>query len=134
MSKYEERIVCLLRAAGIKFVREKTFSDLRGGRFRYDFYLPSFNILIEVDGEQHFHQVAKFQKNKTDFLKQQENDRRKNSYALANNIPLFRIPYWEFENLKNANDLFNSRFKVTTKWWNDILWREYSLSKQSKSY
>ena len=121
MSKGEDKIIRLLRAANIKFEREKTFADLRGGKFRYDFYLPLYNILIEVDGEQHFKQVKVFQKNRSDFLKQQENDRRKNSYALANNIPLIRIPYWELDNLNNFSDLFQKKFLVVSKWHNDYL-------------
>ena len=40
MSKGEDKIVDLLNQAGIYFVREKTFSDLKHGLFRYDFYLP----------------------------------------------------------------------------------------------
>lgn len=121
MSKGEDKIIRLLRAANIKFEREKTFSDLRGGKFRYDFYLPSYNILIEVDGEQHFRQVKVFQKTRSDFLKQQENDRRKNSYALANKIILIRIPYWELDNIKNFQDLLQNKFLVKTKWHNDYL-------------
>ena len=49
MSKGEDKIIRLLRAANIKFEREKTFSDLRGGKFRYDFYLPFYNILIDKE-------------------------------------------------------------------------------------
>ena len=121
MSKGEDKIIRLLRASNIKFEREKTFADLRGGKFRYDFYLPLYNILIEVDGEQHFKQVKVFLMICSDFLKQQENDRRKNSYALANNIPLIRIPYWELDNLNNFSDLFQKKFLVVSKWHNDYL-------------
>ena len=121
MSKGEDKIIRLLRASNIKFEREKTFADLRGGKFRYDFYLPFYNILIEVDGEQHFKQVKVFQKTRSDFLKQQENDRRKNSYALANNIPLIRIPYWELDNLNNFSNLIQKKFLVVSKWHNDYL-------------
>ena len=56
-SKGEEHIIRILRAAGVRFEREKTYTDLKGGRFRFDFYLPAYNILIEYDGEQHFKQV-----------------------------------------------------------------------------
>ena len=121
MSKGEDKIIRLLRAANIKFEREKTFSDLRGGKFRYDFYLPSYNILIEVDGEQHFKQVKVFQKTRSDSLKQQENDRRKNSYALANKIMLIRIPIWELDKLEKFEDLFQKKFRVVSKWHNDYL-------------
>ena len=120
-SKYEEQVIRLLRAAGVKFIREKTFSDLKGGRFRFDFYLPSFGCLLEIDGEQHFKQVTKFQRTRADFLKQQEHDRQKNSYCLANNITLFRIPYWELSNISQAKDLFQKKFRVFTKWHNDYL-------------
>lgn len=43
----------------------------------------------------------------TDTMTQrQERDKIKNKYALAHNIPLYRIPYWEknnitFENITN---------------------------------
>ena len=54
MSKGEDRIVDLLNQAGIYFVREKTLSDLKGGKFRYDFYLPYVEggpLIIEFNGE-----------------------------------------------------------------------------------
>lgn len=120
-SSYEERVIQLLKQANIKFQREKTFSDLKRGSLRYDFYLPALNICLEVDGEQHFKQVTRFQKTRSAFLKQKEYDRIKNSYCLAHNIPLYRIPYWEIENITIPALLFQSKFKVTTKWWNDYL-------------
>ena len=121
MSKGEDKIIRLLRASNIKFEREKTFADLRGGKFRYDFYLPLYNILIEVDGEQQYKQVKVYQKTRSDFLKQQEKKKKKNSYALANNIPLIRIPYWELDNLNNFSDLFQKKFLVVSKWHNDYI-------------
>ena len=120
-SSYEQHIIQILRAAGVKFIREKTYSDLKGGRFRFDFYLPGFGCLIEVDGLQHFRQVAKFQRTRADFLKQQEHDRQKNSYCLANNIPLYRIPYWELSSIQSIKDIFNPKFLVKSKWHNDYL-------------
>ena len=53
--------------------------------------------------------------------KLQENDRRKNSYFLAKNIPLYRIPYWEVYNLKTADDIFQEKFRVKDRWHNDKL-------------
>lgn len=120
-SSYEEKVIQLLKQANIKFQREKTFSDLKGGSFRYDFYLPELNICIEVDGEQHFKQVTRFQKTRTDLLKQKEHDRIKNSYCLAHNIPLYRIPYWEIKLISCANNFFKSKFEVKSKWHNDYL-------------
>lgn len=50
MSSYEDRVVYILRANKIKFEREKSFMDLKKGRYRFDFYLIEKKILIEVDG------------------------------------------------------------------------------------
>ena len=54
MSKGENKIVDMLNQAGIKFIREKNFSDLKHGLFRYDFYLPNVDggpAIIEFNGE-----------------------------------------------------------------------------------
>ena len=120
MSKYEDQIIKILRQAKIKFLREKTFQDLKHGLFRFDFYISNLDgapAIVEVDGEQHFKPVY----GRQSFLKGQEHDRRKNSYCLANNIPLYRIPYWEIKNLKTADDIFKDEFLVKTRWHNDNL-------------
>lgn len=117
MSSYEEKIVKILKAAAIKFQREKTFSDLRGGKYRYDFYIPSTNTILEIDGQFHFKPIRGEQELKA----QKERDRRKNSYALAHNIPLYRIPYWDLDNnsIKNYNNLIQKKYLVTSRWHND---------------
>lgn len=120
MSSYESQIINILKSEKIKFQREKTFSDLKHGLFRFDFYIPDLQgapVIIEVDGEQHFKSIYGRQA----FLKGQEHDRRKNSYCLANNIPLYRIPYWEIKNLKTVDDIFKDEFLVKTRWHNDHL-------------
>ena len=125
MSKIEDKIAKILSVSGIKYVREKTFPDLKRGYLRYDFYLSELNILIEVDSMLHFKQIPKFHKTKHDFLHAQQNDRLKNSYALSHKIKLYRIPEWEFQNINILPDLFQREFLVTTKWHNDIIYREY---------
>ena len=120
MSKYEDIVISILKKERINFLREKTFKDLKHGLFRFDFYILDLNgapIIIEVDGEQHFKPIY----GRKSFLKGQEHDRRKNSYCLANNIPLYRIPYWEIKNLKTATDIFQDNFLVKTRWHNDRL-------------
>ena len=54
MSKYENKIMELFKAAKLSFYREKTFKDLKHGLFRFDFYLPNVQgapAIVEVDGE-----------------------------------------------------------------------------------
>ena len=120
MSKYEDQVASILKQFKIKFQREKTFSDLKHGLFRFDFYIPNLQgapAIVEVDGEQHFKPIYGRQA----FLKGQEHDRRKNSYCLANKIPIYRIPYWEIKNLKTINDIFTEEHLVKNRWHNDNL-------------
>ena len=54
MSSYENHFVEVLKKEKIKFVREKTFSDLKKGLYRFDFFIPNYNgekIIVEIDGE-----------------------------------------------------------------------------------
>lgn len=116
-SSYEQHIIKILRASNVRFVREKTYEDLKGGRYRFDFYLPAYNIIIEMDGEYHWKPI----RGRAALLKQQEHDRQKNSYCLAHNIKLYRIPYWELPSVYSFNDLVKSQFLVKSKWHNDYL-------------
>ena len=128
MSKGEDRIVDLLNQAGIYFVREKTFSDLKGGKFRYDFYLPYVEggpLIIEFNGEQHYCFVSRFYKTRQQWMKQQEHDRRKISYCLANKIKIYVIPFWDLDKLQNWEDLFQTKYIAYTRWKNDEDYNKY---------
>ena len=115
-SSLEEHIISVLKKEKIKFQREKTYPDLKQGWYRYDFFIPSLNFLIEIDGAQHYKFSKIFHKKRQDFLKAQERDRRKNSYALSHNIPLYRIPYFEIENINTFQDILQDKFLVKDKW------------------
>ena len=123
----EEKIISILKKENFHFVREKTYPNLKkhGHNLRLDFYLPSQNIAIEMNGAQHYVQIKKFQKERKNLLKQQEYDRHKISYCLTNKIPLYIIPYWEIDNMKTTSDIFQDKFLAKTKWHNDIVYREY---------
>ena len=104
MSKYENYIMEILKSAKIKFLKEKTFKDLKNGLYRFDFYLPDYNLFIEYDGIQHFEPVRfhgdNTEKNERAFKKIQEYDNIKNNYCKENKINLLRIPYWETKNIE----------------------------------
>ena len=99
--------------------------SLIGRSLSYDFYLPKYNLLVEFQGQQHEKPIdfegSGEENARQRFEKQQEHDRRKNSYCLANNISLYRIPYWEIKNLKAPTDIFSDKFLVKTRWHNDYL-------------
>lgn len=120
-SKLEEHIIKVLQKDHIKFEREKTYPDLKSGYYRFDFYLPKYNYLIEVDGEHHFKYNKKFFDSRTDFLKAKERDRKKNSYCLAHKIPLYRIPFNKVESIQKFEDIIVDEFLVRSKWHNDTL-------------
>ena len=118
-SKGEEKIIEILKRNKIKFEREKSFSDLARGKYRFDFYLPNWRgrpCIIEFHGEQHYKQVKKFQPTRKDFLAQKERDRRKISYCLARRIDLYIVPYWELDRIETIGDLFKESFKTKSKW------------------
>ena len=122
MSQGEELINKLLNKSKIPFVREKTFTDLRKGRYRYDFYIEDLNgrrAVIEANGAQHYIYVPNFYPTIKLWLAALERDRRKISYALANDIDIYLIPYWDYPKLKTAADLFKSEYKAKNRWHND---------------
>lgn len=132
MSKGEDQIAYLLGKKRIRYIREKNFPNLRGGKLRFDFYLPDTSTLIEVDGEQHFKYTDYFYKTKTEFHHAKQNDYYKNSFALAKKYKLYRIPFWELPNIKSCSDIFQDKFLVTSKWWNDQIYRKYLAEARRK--
>ena len=134
MSKGEEKIIELLQKGRYRFEREKRFKDLKHGLYRFDFYVVggrAIPCIIELNGAQHYQYVKKFYSSRAEFEAAKERDRRKISYCLAHNIPLYIIPYWELDNLHTAADLFNPRFRAASRWKNDQDWqRQQNLTKR----
>ena len=131
MSKNEIFFKRLFYKNNLKFECEKTFSDLRGGKYRFDFYFENLNgkrVVVEINGEQHYYHIKHFHKTRQEFLQSCERDRRKISWCLANNIIIYCIPYWEIENIKTIQDLFQNKFIAKDKWKNDTDWRKFSAS------
>ena len=130
MSKGEDKITKLLNSARVTYNREIIVPRLtgkKGAPLRFDFGIYKNNqliVLIEFDGEQHFHYTSHFNKTKSDFIYRCVCDRKKNEWAIKNNILLYRIPYWELDNINSFSDLLQSKFKVTSLYHNDRLIRE----------
>ena len=127
-SKGEEKVIQLLRKSGYRFEREKRFKDLKHGMLRFDFYVYGAGptcCVIEYQGQQHFVRVNKFHRTRAEFVAAQERDRRKISYCLAHQIPIYCIPYWELENLHTAADLFQEKFRARSRWKNDLDWTNF---------
>ena len=127
-SKGEEKIIGLLKKSHYRFEREKRFGDLKRGLYRFDFYVlggRSTPCVIEFNGAQHYVQLTHFQTTAREFKAQQERDRRKISYCLAHNIPIYIIPYWEIDNIHTAADLFKEKYRAKDRWKNDRDWKKF---------
>jgi uncharacterized C2H2 Zn-finger protein len=105
-SRGEKSVRNWLSDNNICFMSQYVFSNLvgkNGNKFKFDFYIPSKNILIEFDGRQHFEPVCfkgiSLEKAKTNFKKVTGNDALKNKYCSDNNIPLLRISYKNFKKI-----------------------------------
>ena len=127
MSKGEEKIITLLQKSQFRFEREKSFEALKMGRYRFDFYVYHYDrrVIIEFQGQQHYQYIEKFYRNRAQFESAKERDRRKISYCLAKNIPIYIIPYWEIDNINSALDLFQPKFLAKNRWKNDQDWQHY---------
>jgi hypothetical protein len=108
-SKGEAKVSKYLLENDISFTPQKTFRTLRDKRLlKPDFYLENLNLLIEYDGEYHYKAI----RGSTPEIKQknleiqQRRDKIKTEWAKANNIPLLRIPYWDFDRIEELIEAF----------------------------
>lgn len=90
-SKMEENIGVLLKEHNLTFERQKTFDWLKYKRHLYlDYFVPKYNIAIEVNGEQHYRPIKKFGGEKF-FNTQKERDCVKNELCKEHGIKLFYV-------------------------------------------
>lgn len=99
-SKAEYTTKSILSENNIEFIHQKTFDGCVNKRsLFFDFYIPSLNLCIELDGQQHSIPIDFFGGDST--LKDtQIRDDIKNKYCKKNKINLLRIPYFQFDNIE----------------------------------
>lgn len=93
-SSGEKIISSILDKHHIKYIREYKLEQ-----FRYDFYIPKLNIIIEYDGRQHFDALEYFG-GLEGLIKIKKRDQEKNNLCRAYNIYLIRIPYTYYNDLE----------------------------------
>lgn len=107
LSYYNMYIDTLLDEKGIRHSSEKSV-NIDGHRYRFDFYLPDYNLMIEYDGEHHYNPVTygtlTDEEAENNLERRQKFDRIKDNYCYRNNINLLRIPYWEKRNIEEIID------------------------------
>ena len=96
----EAKIELILKENNFSYITEFCVPELNNARF--DFAIMKGSIItkiIEFDGEHHYEPISFHKNNKYNLEERQKRDRKKNEWALKNNIPLVRIPYWERDNI-----------------------------------
>ena len=120
-SKGEKKIHnYIIQEYGYEVVQQKEFDDCTNERkgkkickkYKFDFYLPQFNTIIEFDGVQHFYKRGHFHKTDEKFQEQVENDIFKVNYC-KNKYKLIRISY----NEKDIIGQLNKGLKSNKKLW-----------------
>jgi len=108
-SRGERRIMKHLDAMGLPYKKEHSFVDCKDEHvLLFDIYIPSKNMVVEYDGEQHFYPV-KFGGSDDDkaekrYLITVEHDKIKNNYCAKNGIRVLRIPYTDYDNIETILD------------------------------
>jgi very-short-patch-repair endonuclease len=119
-SKGERRVSKYLDKMNIKYIREYR---LPNSRYRYDFYLPELNMLIEYDGRQHVMPAGNW--GGVDHLvNTKKRDQSKNDLAKLLGIPLIRIPHTEYGNINKFIYVKIKRiykYKVGNKYFKSFL-------------
>lgn len=106
-SKGEEVCADVLKNKNIRYVRQKTFPDLKDKRnLSYDFFLPDYNVLIEIDGS--FHRAELKFTSHSNLKEVQIHDEMKNNYAIKNNLLLKRFVYEDYLGNKGLEKLKNN--------------------------
>lgn len=107
VSSGENKIKEFLNINNIKYSMQVKFDNCKNIRpLPFDFSVTNKNnkllFLIEYDGEGHYEPYRYGDKDKMlkKLKRQQYHDNIKNQYCKDNNIPLIRIPYWQFDKIE----------------------------------
>lgn len=108
-SRGERRIMKHLDTLGLPYKKEHSFPDCKDDHvLLFDIYIPSKNMIVEYDGEQHFYPV-KFggksdSKAEGRYFRTVEHDKIKNNYCATKGIQVLRIPYTDYDNIETILD------------------------------
>lgn len=104
-SKGEMLVAEYLSRNQIAYEREYKFVDCVDKKeLPFDFYIPSLNTLIEVQGQQHYEPVDFAGEGvswaQEQFATVQKHDKIKRDYCDSHKMNLIYIPYWEYDNIE----------------------------------
>lgn len=100
MSKGERAAEQVFKKYNYTYETQKRFDDCRDKyTLPFDFYLPDYNLIIEIMGEQHEHPIDYFG-GKEAFKKCIIHDKIKRHYLKSHNIDILDIWYYEFDKME----------------------------------
>lgn len=105
-SRGEKTVSLFLERNNINFQRQKTFDNCRYiKKLRFDFYLPYYLFLLEINGEQHYIPVCFGSDKNADRAKErlitiQKRDAIKKQWAIDNGYRFLEIRYDEINNIE----------------------------------
>lgn len=89
----------------INYIAQHTFDDcINKRKLKYDFYLPEYNVVIEVQGQQHYYEQSNFCMS---LQEQTERDKYKERYCKEHNISYIAIPFWHIYNSSKYKEIIN---------------------------
>lgn len=101
MSKGERAAESIFQKYNYVYEPQKRFDDCHDKyTLPFDFYLPKYNLIIEIMGEQHEHPVDYFG-GQEKFELQVRHDKIKRDYLKQKNIHCLDIWYYDFDKMEN---------------------------------
>lgn len=105
----EKKIAQYLDKRGITFIPQMYFSNWGIGIHYFDFYVPSYNLVLEFQGIQHYKYNEHFHKNLQDFEYRKNKDKIKKETTIKNNLNYVSISYLLLDDIESVlNYIFNS--------------------------
>lgn len=100
-SNGERSAELILKKHNIHFIPQKRYDDCKDKyTLPFDFYLPEYNLIIEIMGEQHEKPVPIFG-GEEKFQETVRHDKMKRDYLKIHNIDILDIWYYDFKNMED---------------------------------
>lgn len=112
-SSYMDAVERILDASGIAYEKEKVFQECKNIRsLPFDYYIPSRNCCIEVDGEFHYKRKGASLNRKSEYESVKRRDSIKTDFCETHNIRLIRLPYFK---LNDFSSILAHELQVNTE-------------------
>lgn len=107
-SKVESNLEYIVRKyledKNIEYISQKRYEDCRDiNLLPFDFYLPKYNVCLEINGQQHYYENKVFQQTLED---RKRVDKIKEDYCFNNNIGYIAIPFWKIYNSNEEKETY----------------------------